>query len=123
MKKQIQQFGWISLFTTLSCTMTYAENLSKAELDLLVKEDIATARVLTEVCPALIGENEKLLQHIQSFTQNNLKRLSNPATTLRQLEQDIEYQTTYDQAKKDSLSTDQAEQKQGCEEILNLHTP
>ena len=123
MKKQIQQFGWISLLFTLNCTMTHAENLSKAELDLLVKEDIATAQVLTEVCPALIGENAQLLQHIQFFTQNNLKRLSHSATTLEQLEQDPEYQTAYDQAKKDSLSTDQAEQKQGCEEILNLHTP
>lgn len=103
--------------------MTHAENLSKAELDLLVKEDIATAQVLTEVCPALIGKNVQLLQHIQSFTQNNLKRLSNSTTSLAQLEQDPEYQTAYDQAKKDSLSTDQAEQKQGCEEILNLHTP
>ena len=103
--------------------MTHAENLSKAELDLLVKEDIATAQVLTEVCPALIGENAQLLQHIQSFTQNNLKRLSHSATTLAQLEQDPEYQTAYDQAKKDILSTDHAEQKLGCEEVANLHTP
>lgn len=120
MIKLFKHLSVVCAWTLLSCSLAHAESLSKAELDLLVKEDIATAQVLTEVCPTLIGENQKVIQHVNHFTQSNLKRLSNPATTLAQLKDDAEYQMAYEEAKKDSLSADQAEQKQGCEDILSL---
>ena len=122
MTKTLYKFCMINTFAILSCSFSHADSLSKAELDLLIKEDIATAQVLTEICPPLIGDATQVLHHVDTFTQSNLKRLSNPATTLTDLKQDSEYQMAYKEAKNDSLSTDQAEQRQGCEDILHMHS-
>lgn len=110
----------IALLTSALTIPAFAENLSPAELDLLVKEDIATAQVLTEICPALIGENAKINLHVDQFTQTSLKSLSNPTTTLAQLKADAEYQAAYTEAKQTTTEYDKADQKQGCEEILGL---
>lgn len=120
MKSLINRFTCIALLSAAFTLPTFAEGLSPAELDLLVKEDIATAQVLTEICPALIGEHAKINLHVDQFTQTNLKRLSDPATTLAQLKADTEYQAAYAEAKQVATEYDSAEQKQGCEEILAL---
>ncbi len=120
MKTLFNHFTAIALLTSALTLPAFAENLSPAELDLLVKEDIATAQVLTEICPALIGENSKINLHVDQFTQTSLKSLSNPTTTLAQLKADAEYQAAYAEAKQATSEYDTADQKQGCEEILGL---
>lgn len=120
MRTLFNRFTCIALLSMSMTTMATAETLSPAELDLLVKEDIATAQVLTEICPRFIGENAKINAHVDQFTQSSLKSLANPATTLAQLQADAEYQAAYTEAKKAAVEYDQAEQKQGCEDILAL---
>ena len=120
MKSLMNRFTCITLLSAAFAVPAFAEGLTPAELDLLVKEDIATAQVLTEICPALIGKHAKINLHVDQFTQTNLKRLSNPATTLAQLKADTEYQAAYAEAKESHTAYDSAEQKQGCEEILAL---
>ena len=120
MNSLFNYFTAIALLTSALTMPAFAENLSPAELDLLVKEDIATAQVLTEICPALMGEHAKINLHVDQFTQTSLKNLSNPATTLAQLKADVEYQAAYAEAKQTTLEYDKADQKQGCEEILDL---
>ncbi|WP_081406018.1 MCR_0457 family protein [Acinetobacter sp. TGL-Y2] len=120
MKSLINRFTSIALLSAAFALPAFAEGLSPAELDLLVKEDIATAQVLTEICPALIGEHAKINLHVDQFTQTSLKSLSNPTTTLAQLKADAEYQAAYAEAKQTTTEYDKADQKQGCEEILGL---
>ena len=50
----------ITTLTFLSSTLVQANLISKAELDLVVKEDIAAAQVLNEICPALITDATKI---------------------------------------------------------------
>jgi hypothetical protein len=109
--------GLITLFTQ---SAVYAENSDDAELDLTVKEDIAAAQVMIELCPALIGNKADLQRNIDQFTTANLKRLSNPNTTYSQLLNDADYQTAYKEAKLSTSEVDQSEQTSECENILNL---
>ena len=109
--------GLITLFTQ---SAVYAENSDDAELDLTVKEDIASAQVMIELCPALIGNKADLQRNIDQFTTANLKRLSNPNTTYSQLLNDADYQTAYKEAKLSTSEVDQSEQTSECENILNL---
>lgn len=102
-----------------SAAVLHAEGLSPAELDALVKEDIAAAQVLNEICPNLIGDNSTFTTHISSFTAQNLARLSKN-TTLTQLQADLEYQNIYQAAKKETLASPEAEQKIGCQDVLTL---
>lgn len=114
----IKRFPFIVIISTTLATSAFAESLTQAELDLLVKEDIASAQVLTEICPALIGANSKFNNQIDQFTIESLKRLSQASMTLTQLQQDTEYQTAYKEAKVAVTAHNQADQKTGCEEIL-----
>ncbi len=120
MNTLLNRFTCIALLSSVLTLPAFAESLTPAELDLLVKEDIAAAQVLIETCPALIGENAKINSHVDQFTQTSLNSLSNPATTLAQLKADAEYQAAYAEAKQASAEYDKAEQKQGCEDILGL---
>lgn len=113
-KSDLHRHFYISF--TSSC---FAENLSAAELDALVKEDIAAAQVLTEICPAFIGNTAKFNANISAFTQSNLKRLSQPISTLEQIKQDPVYKEAYAEAKQSLNETDREEQKSSCEEVLD----
>lgn len=109
----------IGIFISLLPHLAFAENLSVAELDALVKEDIAAAQVLTEICPAFIGNTAKFNANISAFTQSNLKRLSQPISTLEQIKQDPVYKEAYAEAKQSLNETDREEQKSSCEEVLD----
>ena len=113
-----KSFICLSLITFLNPSFTHADGLSVSELDLLVKEDIAAAQVLTEICPALIGNDAKFTANVAEFTQINLKRLIQSSTTLEQLQQDPEYKSAYAEAKQSSTEIDRAEQKVSCEDVL-----
>lgn len=119
--KALNRLAFIALITVSNQSSVFAEEvLSRAELDVIVKEDIASAQVLTEICPSIIGNKTELNKNIEKFTQLNLKRLSNPATTLTALQQDSEYQAAYKDAKKATTEIDDAERKSECENVLTL---
>ncbi len=58
----------------LSQAVLANEGLTPAEANTMVKEDIASAQVMIEVCPAIIGKNAKFdhntHQLIQSYLQD-----------------------------------------------------
>ena len=120
MKKNFKSITILTSLCLFSFSTLHAEALSPAELDQLVKEDIATAQVLTEVCPSLVGHQDKINHYVNEFTVNNLTRFSTPNLSLAQLQQDPQYKVAYEEAKRDFLAADQNEQKQGCSEITTL---
>ena len=69
-------------FTFLVAPAVFADAASVKEADALIKDDIANAQVLIEMCPNLIGKNAKFDQNIKKMvdsylvvTQTSLLRL------------------------------------------------
>lgn len=109
------------MITLLSTTAAQANLMSKSELDLVVKEDIAAAQILNSICPTFVADSSKIKQQVHKFTTENLTQLSNPSTTFEQLSMDPEYLAAYKAAQLENKQYSQAEQKQGCENLLNIY--
>lgn len=109
------------MIALLSTTAAQANLMSKSELDLVVKEDIAAAQILNSICPALVADSSKIKQQVDRFTTENLAQLSNPNTTFEQLKIDPEYLSAYKTAQLENKQYSQAEQKQGCEDLLSVY--
>lgn len=109
----------ITTLTFLSSTLVQANLISKAELDLVVKEDIAAAQVLNEICPALIKDATKIKQQVDSFTAESLKHLSQANLSFEQLKADPEYQNAFKEALAENNEYSQEEKQQGCNELIN----
>lgn len=118
--KALKTIVFTGLITLFAQSVVHAERSDEAELDLSVKEDIASAQVMLELCPALIGNKAELARNIDKYTAVNLKYLSNPNTTYSQLLNDPEYQTAYKEAKASTSEVDQSEQISECENVLNI---
>lgn len=110
----------VILFTFCSQAIFASDQLTTVESDTIVKEDIAAAQVLIEVCPAFIGHNPKLNQNINTVSQTFLQDLSVSNMTLAQLYKDTEYQNIFSATKKEALEVDKVEQKSACEDALNI---
>ena len=63
-------------FAAVLTQSVIAEDLTAAEANTIVKEDVAAAQVMTEMCPALIGKNAKLDANIQALIQTYLQDYS-----------------------------------------------
>ena len=109
----------ITTLTFLSSTLVQANLISKAELDLVVKEDIAAAQVLNEICPALITDATKIKQQVDSFTAESLKHLSQANLSFEQLKADPKYQNAFKEALAENNEYSQEEKQQGCNELIN----
>ena len=109
----------ITTLTFLSSTLVQANLISKAELDLVVKEDIAAAQVLNEICPALITDATKIKQQVDSFTAESWKHLSQANLSFEQLKADPEYQNAFKEALAENNEYSQEEKQQGCNELIN----
>lgn len=56
-------------FTLVAASVAFAdEAVSVKEADGLIKDDIANAQVLIEMCPNLIGKNAKFDQNIKRWS-------------------------------------------------------
>lgn len=119
LNRSLIRFACITTFTFLSSTLVHANLISQAELDLVVKEDIAAAQVLNEICPALVTDATKIQHAVAQFTKESLKQLSSGAMSLEQLKQDAEYQNAYKEASAENNGYSQEEKQQGCNELIS----
>ncbi len=88
-----------------------------------MKEDVAAAQVMTEMCPALIGKNAKLDANIQALIQTYLQDYSESNMTLAKLQADAEYQSVLAEAREGSKRYQpKKKQKVVCQEALELRT-
>lgn len=113
------RFACITTFTFLSSTLVHANLISKAELDLVLKEDIAAAQVLNEICPTLVPDASKIQLAVAEFTETSLKDLGSGTMSLAQLKQDAEYQNAYKEALAENNEYSQEEKQQGCNELIS----
>ena len=60
----------------LSQAVLADEGLTPAEANTMVKEDIASAQVMTEVCPAIIGKNANWKKQHKNDTMSKTEKRS-----------------------------------------------
>ena len=121
--KMIKKF---SLFSALTLSLAafispsvMANDLTAEENNTIVKEDIASAQVMAEVCPAMIGQNAKLNSTIEQLIQSYLAEYSDKSMSYAQLQADSEYKSILEEARQGAKQTSDDEQKTVCNEVLN----
>ena len=104
--------------TFVTSSIAFAANADINEENTLIKDDIASAQVLTEMCPSLIGKNAKFDQNIKKMVSSSLSGYSDKSATFESLQKDAEYQSLLKDARTAAKEVDNAEQKTACEDIL-----
>lgn len=107
-------------FTFLVAPAVFADAASVKEADALIKDDIANAQVLIEMCPNLIGKNAKFDQNIKKMVGSYLGSYSDKSASLESLQKDAEFNTLLKDARQAATEVDKAEQQAVCEEVLNF---
>ncbi|MCK7608429.1 hypothetical protein M0D70_03070 [Acinetobacter portensis] len=95
-------------------------DLDTAENNSIIKEDVASAQIMLELCPAIIGQNATFDQKMKSLISEYLRDYSDSSMTLDKLQSDAEYKTLIQEARSTAKETSQAENKLACEEALNI---
>ena len=107
-------------FTFLVAPAVFADAASVKEADALIKDDIANAQVLIEMCPNLIGKNAKFDQNIKKMVDSYLGSYSDKSASLESLQKDDEFSSLLKDARQAATEVDKAEQQAVCEEVLNF---
>lgn len=107
-------------FTFLTAPAVFADAASVKEADALIKDDIANAQVLIEMCPNLIGKNAKFDQNIKKMVDSYLGSYSDKSASLESLQKDDEFSSLLKDARQAATEVDKAEQQVACEEVLNF---
>ena len=95
------------------------EGLTQAEANTIVKEDVASAQVMAEVCPAVIGKNAKFDGNIKLLVQSYLADYSDKSMTYESIQSDSEYKAVLSEARETAKETTADEQKSVCDDVLN----
>ena len=108
-------------FSLLTASVVFAdEAVSVKEADALIKDDIANAQVLIEMCPALIGKNVKFDQNIKQMVASYLSNYSDKSASIESLQKDEEFQSLLKDAREAAKEVEKSEQKSVCEDVLNF---
>lgn len=119
MMKKFSLWGTLALsLATFVSPAVIANDLTAEENDMIVKEDVASAQVMIEVCPGIIGQNAKFDTTIQQLIQSYLKEYSDKSMTYQKLQADSEYKTVLEEARQGTKQTAKDEQKTACEDVL-----
>lgn len=115
-----------SLFSALTLSLAafispsvMANDLTVEENNTIVKEDIASAQVMAEVCPAIIAQNPKFNSTVEQLIQSYLADYSDKGMSYQKLQADSEYKSLLEEARQGAKQTSSDEQKTVCEEMLN----
>ena len=103
----------------LSQAVLADEGLTPAEANTMVKEDIASAQVMTEVCPAIIGKNAKFDHNTHQLIQSYLQDYSDKAMSFDKIQSDTEYKSILNEAREAAKETSKDEQKSVCDDVVN----
>ncbi|MGE8538913.1 MAG: MCR_0457 family protein [Acinetobacter sp.] len=120
MIKKFALFGTFALsLAALVSPSVMASDLTAEENNTIVKEDIASAQVMAEVCPVVIGKNAKFDSTIQTLIQSYLADYSDKGMSYQKLQADSEYKSLLEEARQSAKQTSSDEQKTVCEEVLD----
>ena len=101
-----------SLFSALTLSLAafispsvMANDLTVEENNTIVKEDIASAQVMAEVCPAIIGQNPKFNSTVEQLIQSYLADYSDKGMSYQKLQADSEYKSLLEEARQGAKQT------------------
>ena len=103
----------------LSQAVLADEGLTPAEANTMVKEDIASAQVMTEVCPAIIGKNAKFDHNTHQLIQSYLQNYADKSMNFDKIQSDTEYKSILNEAREAAKETSKDEQKSVCDDVVN----
>ncbi|MBO6152033.1 MAG: hypothetical protein J6O15_05480 [Acinetobacter sp.] len=103
----------------LSQAVLANEGLTPAEANTMVKEDIASAQVMIEVCPAIIGKNAKFDHNTHQLIQSYLQNYSDKSMSFDRIQSDTEYKSILNEAREAAKETSKDEQKSVCDDVVN----
>lgn len=103
----------------LSQAVLANEGLTPAEANTMVKEDIASAQVMIEVCPAIIGKNAKFDHNTHQLIQSYLQNYSDKSMNFDKIQSDTEYKSILNEAREAAKETSKDEQKSVCDDVVN----
>ncbi len=103
----------------LSQAVLANEGLTPAEANTMVKEDIASAQVMIEVCPAIIGKNSKFDHNTHQLIQSYLQNYSDKSMSFDKIQSDTEYKSILNEARQAAKETSKDEQKSVCDDVVN----
>lgn len=103
----------------LSQAVLANEGLTPAEANTMVKEDIASAQVMLEVCPAIIGKNAKFDHNTHQLIQSYLQNYSDKSMSFDKIQSDTEYKSILNEAREAAKETSKDEQKSVCDDVVN----
>lgn len=103
----------------LSQAVLANEGLTPAEANTMVKEDIASAQVMIEVCPAIIGKNAKFDHNTHQLIQSYLQNYSDKSMSFDKIQSDNEYKSILNEAREAAKETSKDEQKSVCDDVVN----
>ena len=103
----------------LSQAVLANEGLTPAEANTMVKEDIASAQVMIEVCPAIIGKNAKFDHNTHQLIQSYLQDYSDKSMNFDKIQSNTEYKSILNEARQAAKETSKDEQKSVCDDVVN----
>ena len=103
----------------LSQAVLANEGLTPAEANTMVKKDIASAQVMIEVCPAIIGKNAKFDHNTHQLIQSYLQDYSDKSMSFDKIQSDTEYKSILNEARQAAKETSKDEQKSVCDDVVN----
>ena len=114
-----RSFLGLGFAALLSQAVLADEGLTQAEANTIVKEDLASAQVMAEVCPAIVGKNAKFDHNIHQLIQSYLQDSSDKSMTYDKIQADTEYKSVLDEARQAAKETSKDEQKSVCDDVVN----
>ena len=109
----------LGIAALLSQAVLANEGLTPTEADTMAKEDIASAQVMIEVCPAIIGKNAKFDHNTHQLIQSYLQNYSDKSMTYDKIQSDTEYKSILNEARQAAKETSKDEQKSVCDDVVN----
>ncbi|OTG94447.1 hypothetical protein B9T24_11860 [Acinetobacter sp. ANC 4654] len=109
----------LGIAALLSQAVLANEGLTPAEADTMAKEDIASAQVMIEVCPAIIGKNAKFDHNTHQLIQSYLQDYSDKSMNFDKIQSDTEYKSILNEARQAAKETSKDEQKSVCDDVVN----
>ena len=109
----------LSFAAVFSQAVIADDGLTQAEANTIVKEDIASAQVMAEVCPAIVGKNATFDGNIKTLVQSYLADYSDQSMTYEKIQLDGEYKSLLQESRDSAKETSADEQKAVCDDVLN----
>lgn len=95
-----------------------SENIDVTPEQHITPEELAAIYVLSEICPALTGENSHFQQGYATLVKDYMPNEKDPVSALKQLSQAQSFEKVLKEAQQDAKDAGDAENKEICQDVM-----